>query len=76
MADTTIKKILIAGKLGGQAGDRYLQKVDIIINTIEEQFVMAKNSRYKETEWNVDEIADGILSLMTKSMFYDTFSEV
>ena len=68
------ESIIDAGKNGVQAGEHYLQKAEIIINTIEEQFIMAKNSRYKETEWNADEVADGIRSLMVKAMFEDTFS--
>jgi hypothetical protein len=46
----------------------------VIINTIEKQLVMAKNSRYKETSQDPEEVAEGIRSLLERSMFEDTFS--
>jgi flavin-dependent dehydrogenase len=68
------ESIIDARKQEGQAGERYLQRAAVIINTIEKQLIMAKNSRYKETEWNAEEVAEGMRSLMMKAMFEDTFS--
>jgi hypothetical protein len=34
----------------------------------------ANNSRYKETGWDLQEVAEGICSLMTRAIFDDTFS--
>ncbi len=59
---------------GKRAAEEYLQRVSVIIQTIEKQLIMAKNSRYKETSWNLEEVAEGIRSLQTTAMFEDTFS--
>jgi flavin-dependent dehydrogenase len=63
-----------AVRKGGSAAGRYLKSVSVIINTIEKQLIMAKNSRYKETSRDLEEVAEGIRSLLEKSMFEDTFS--
>jgi flavin-dependent dehydrogenase len=68
------ESIIDASKQGGQAGERYLQRAAVIISTIEKQLIMAKNSRYKETDWDLEEVAEGIHSLMARAMFEDTFS--
>jgi flavin-dependent dehydrogenase len=67
------ESIVDANKQGGEAAERYLQKAEVIIKAIENQLIMAKNSRYKETDWNVEEIAEGIYSLMKYAMFEDAF---
>jgi len=67
------ESIIDASKKGGEAAERYLQKSVAIINAIDSQLVMAKNSRYKETNWDLEEVAKGIHSLMKYAMFEDTF---
>ena len=67
------ESIVDANKQGGEAAERYLQKAAVIIKAIENQLIMAKNSRYKETDWNTEEIAEGIYSLMKYAMFEDAF---
>jgi flavin-dependent dehydrogenase len=63
-----------AVRKGDPAAGLYLRSVSVIINTIEKQLVMAKNSRYKETSQDPEEVAEGIRSLLERSMFEDTFS--
>ena len=58
---------------GTEAAKGYLQKATVIINTIERLVIMAKNSRYKETKWNPEEVAEGIHSLMKRAQFEETF---
>lgn len=62
------ESIINAGKQGVQAGERYLQSAESIIKIIEKQLIMATNSRYKETAWNGEEVAERIHSLMMKAM--------
>jgi flavin-dependent dehydrogenase len=54
-------------KQGGQVDGRYLQRVKQIIDTIEKQFIMAANSRYLNTNVNLEEIAEKICSFLTES---------
>lgn len=68
------ESIVDAIKKGGQASEHYLRRVSVVIETIEKQLIMARNSRYKETSWNLEEVRDGIHSLMMKAMFEDTLS--
>ncbi len=56
------------------AAPSYLRRVSLIIETIERQLGAANNSRYRETDWDLREIAEGIRSLMTRAIFEDTFS--
>jgi flavin-dependent dehydrogenase len=63
------ESIIDASKQGGQADERYLQRAAVIISTIEELLIMAKNSRYKEADWDLEEVAGGICSLMKRVMF-------
>ena len=65
--------IVEAEKGGLQAAPSYLQRVSLIIETIERQLSAANNSRYKETGWDLREVAEGIRSLMTHAIFDDTF---
>jgi flavin-dependent dehydrogenase len=67
------ESIIDASKKGGEVAERYLQKAVAIIKAIDNQLVMAKNSRYKETDWDLEEVAKGIYSLMKYAMFEDTF---
>lgn len=67
------ESIVDACKRGAGAADIYLQKTASIINAIDSQLVMAKKSRYKETNWDIEEIAEGIYSLMKYAMFQDIF---
>jgi flavin-dependent dehydrogenase len=60
-------------KHGGKAANRYLQKAAVIINAIERLLIMAKNSRYKETKWNPEEVAEGVHSLIRRAQFEETF---
>jgi flavin-dependent dehydrogenase len=69
-ADTVVE----AEKRGEEAAPSYLQRVSLIIETIERQLAAANNSRYKETGWDLQEVAEGICSLMTRAIFDDTFS--
>jgi flavin-dependent dehydrogenase len=59
---------------GRHAAKQYLERVSVIIKTIERQLIIAKDSRYKEMTWNFEEIARKIHSLMTKAMCEDKFS--
>jgi flavin-dependent dehydrogenase len=68
------ESIIDASKQGGQADEHYLQRASVIISTIEKLLTMAKNSRYRETDWDIEEVAGGIYSLMTRAMFEVTFS--
>lgn len=63
-----------AVKKGGNASDQYLKRVSVIIDTIEKQLIIAKDSRYKETIWNAEHVAEGIRNLMVTAMFEHTFS--
>jgi flavin-dependent dehydrogenase len=63
-----------AVKKGGKASGQYLKRISVIIDTIEKQSIMAKNSRYKETVWNAQQVAEGIRELMVTAMFEHTFS--
>lgn len=63
-----------AVKKGGKASGQYLKRIAVIIDTIEKQSIMAKNSRYKETVWNAEQVAEGIRELMVTAMFEHTFS--
>ena len=67
------ESIVDAHKHGDEAAKEYLQKTAAIISAIDSQLVMAKNSRYKETDWDIEEIAEGIHLLMKYAMFQDTF---
>jgi flavin-dependent dehydrogenase len=64
-----------AHKQGVQAAERYLQKASMITNTIDRLLIMAKNSRYKETEWSLEEVAEGIHALMKRAQFEETLSK-
>ncbi len=67
------ESIADACKQGTVAAEMYLQKIVSIIEAIDSQLVMAKNSRYKETDWDMEEVAEGIHSLMKYAMFQDAF---
>lgn len=66
--------IIGAEEHGKQAADEYLQRISVIIQTIDKQLVAANASRYKETSWNTQEVAERIHSLMARAIFEDTFS--
>jgi hypothetical protein len=67
------ESIIDARKQRGQVDECYLQSVSVII-IIKKKLIMAKTSRYKEEEWNIKDVVEGIRSLMMKAMFEDTFS--
>jgi flavin-dependent dehydrogenase len=68
------ESVIDAFNSGGQAADKYLHKTAAIIKVIEQQLMMAKQSRYNESKWNLKEIVEGIRALQMRAMFEDDFS--
>lgn len=55
-------------KKGGRVAERYLKMAKTIIDTIEKQFIMAANSRYLNTNVNLEEVAEKICLFLRESI--------
>jgi flavin-dependent dehydrogenase len=62
------ESILDIVKKGGQIDERYLQKVKQIIDTIKKQSIMAANSRYLDTNVDLEEVAERICLFLRESI--------
>lgn len=63
------ESIVEAIKGGGDVSERYLRKVQQIINTIEKQFTMAMKSRYGDSGDDLKKTASKIHSFFKESLF-------
>jgi len=62
------ESIIDTVKKGGEVDRRYLERSKTIIDTIENQFIMAANSRYLNTNVNLEEVAEKICSFLRESI--------
>jgi flavin-dependent dehydrogenase len=62
------ESIIDTVKKGREVDRRYLERAKTIIDTIEKQFIMAANSRYLNTNLNLEEVAEKICSFLRESI--------